>query len=268
MKNIKYIEIRRIQYKYDREMAKRGGVDIDQWSKSPYTCFKTRYYIEFSSVLLYLLRRVKIHPSDITLIYALSGIVIIPLFASRVATLIYIALFIAFSKGILDWADGTLARITNQTSNQGHILDSWGAYVNALGLRIGIALYIYNTTNDIIYLYLIVIIAFFRATNLKNYANATMFLKQKDDNLSNYKKDEIIHKNEASFVSKIYNYFFSIFDDDRARSVDFLCLLLIIELNSSFFVSNYFFVFMVLQEFIKWIGYIYQIRFKNIYNNY
>jgi len=265
-----YKEYKKIQYTNDRELAKKGGTNIDDWSNSPYTCLKTRFYIEGSSLLLHALRKCNIHPSDITLLYAFCGIIVIPLLASNQETLIYIGLVITFAKGIFDWADGTLARTSDQTSNQGHILDSWGAYVNALGFRIGLALYIFNETENIIYLYVILLIAFFRGTNLKNYANSIMFEEGKSHNFEKNKKNDgdKLKKDYQSIIENIKVSFFSIIDDDRARSIDFICLIVFFETNEFLFFTPIILIFMGIQEFIKWLGYLYRIRFTNSYNDY
>ena len=37
---------------------------------------------------------------------------------------IYSGLILFVLKGVVDWSDGLLARVTNQTSNIGHIIDT------------------------------------------------------------------------------------------------------------------------------------------------
>src|SRR4030065_481052 len=115
-KNITLSEIRKIRYDYTVDYDNFLGIDVNDWKKNPYTWFKSRFYIAFSAILVFLLLRTRIHPNTITLIYALCGLVGGVLLAIPNNITIFLGIFIFFSKGILDWSDGLLARITNRTS--------------------------------------------------------------------------------------------------------------------------------------------------------
>ena len=53
-----------------------------------------------------------------------------------------------FLKGTLDWTDGLIARIKNQTSPIGHILDTWGSHIGEISLITSIGIYCYNFTDN------------------------------------------------------------------------------------------------------------------------
>lgn len=55
---------------------------------SPYTWFKSRFYMEASAILVYFLLKTTIHPNTITLIYGLSGLVGGALIASGYTSLV------------------------------------------------------------------------------------------------------------------------------------------------------------------------------------
>ena len=69
---------------------------------------------------------------------------------------------IIFLKGSIDWTDGLIARIKNQTSSIGHILDTWGSHIGTFSLITSLDIYCFNNSNNNIYLFLTIIILFFK----------------------------------------------------------------------------------------------------------
>ena len=65
---------------------------------------------------------------------------------------IYIGLLLAFTKTIFDACDGFLARLKNQKSISGHMLDWYGAHVNAIGFQSGMGFYLANNENEIFFI--------------------------------------------------------------------------------------------------------------------
>ena len=112
--------LRKQQYGYHKEKFPY----LFDFIRNPYSFIKARFYMESSAVLVYLLLKTNIKPNTVTVIYGLAGIATGILLAIPNNYTICIALSIAFAKGILDWSDGHLARITGQTSLTGHLLDS------------------------------------------------------------------------------------------------------------------------------------------------
>ena len=51
------------------------------------------------------------------------------LFFNNIYVLFILVLILFVLKGVVDWSDGLLARVTSQTSNIGHIIDTWGSHV-------------------------------------------------------------------------------------------------------------------------------------------
>jgi len=253
MKTVK--DLRKQQYNYRREVFPY----LFDFIRNPYSFIKTRFYIETSTVLVWFLLKTNINPNTVTVIYGLAGIATGILLAIPNKYTICIALLIAFTKGILDWSDGFLARITGKTSLTGHILDVYGAYLNSIGLQIGLGLYVANNSSTLLFYYLVPILLFFRMADLYEqskliilYNFTSIYQKglssikdfnNEDDQLDNHPKIKI------GFYNKLRKLFFG-FLDDRARSVDFICGIIILELFYPINVSPYIFVLIIIKHFI------------------
>lgn len=251
-------EIRAEQYSYISELYPY----INDWKKNPYTFLKARFYMESSAVLVYFLLKTKIKPNTVTIFYGCAGIVTGILLAIPNNYTIFNALLIAFTKGILDWSDGHLARVTGRTSLTGHILDGYGAVLNSLGLQIGLGLYVAVRMDLILFYYLVPLLLFFRAAGLFSYSRYVMFEKLSDTNIiSNYKKKnesskgKKIHvKNSGSLARSKYAHYLGAFLDDRARSVDFICLIILLEIFFPINISWLLFLLIVAKYFIIFTG--------------
>ena len=86
---------------------------------NPYTYLKSKFYVEGSSLLILICIKLGVKPNTITAIYTLLGLIggillCIPNDACNV-----IGVIIFFSKGIVDWTDGGVAKIINQISKFG-----------------------------------------------------------------------------------------------------------------------------------------------------
>ena len=87
---------------------------------------------------VYWLRNTNIHPSVLTLLYGLLGIVGGILLSVPNKLCIYLALVIFFTKGILDWSDGHLARIKGKVSKKGRIYDILAGYIGNISFYMGL----------------------------------------------------------------------------------------------------------------------------------
>lgn len=257
----KLSETRKYQYDYHNE----NYPYFNDWRRNPYTFLKAKFDMEAAALLVYFLLKTKIKPNTVTMFYGLAGIVggILLAIPSNVTHII--AVFIFFTKSILDLSDGHLARVTNQTSITGHILDVHGAVLNYLGLQIGLGFYVaFKTANPVFY-YLVPLIPFFYAVKLKPFTRAMLFEEiSKKGFINNGIKtadgrpasDEIYAKAKAGILGKYnrYSRYFSNFLDARARSVDFICLLILIEVFTSLSITWIIFIIFVTKGLLQFIG--------------
>jgi len=217
--------------------------------------------METSAILVWLLSKTKIKPNSVTIAYGIAGVVggvmlAIPLDITRI-----IAIVIFFTKGILDWSDGHLARITGQTSLTGHILDTHGAHINSLCFQIGLGFYVAQKTDMMIFYYLIPLIPFFYAANLAYFSTGVWLafdvIKGQIDRCvdTDMRQSLALEGRKLSEIkgSRFKYYILNIFDD-RARSVDFICLLIVIEIYTSYFVTWVIFSLLLLKQFIIFCG--------------
>ena len=267
--------IRNFQYKYKLDKNKKiFKVDISDFYKNPYTFFKSIYYIESSSLIIYFAQFTKITPNQLTFIYIILGVLGCLFLASNDDTLIIISSFFFFTKGSFDWADGSLAKIQKKTSSLGNLLDNWGALVGHYSFVIGFGIYIYNKESGIIFIFLILLIIFLKLIDIKNYAYQLFSIEfeiAKDK--KNFLK-KINFKNKYNFIKKKRSFLFLIqelfksFIDDRSRTVDFILFLILLDsFYLDIFFLKYIFYYITFKTVVIFFGKIYVIINKNnIYN--
>jgi phosphatidylglycerophosphate synthase len=214
--------------------------------------------METSAILVYLLSKTRIKPTSITVVYGLAGLAGGVLLAIPSKVTILIAVTIFFTKSILDWADGHLARITGQTSVTGAIIDPYGAFLGALGLQMGLGFYVAHKSGIMTFYYLTALIPFFYAARTYTYAFALLFRKHITGErmreyldigssvTSDFKgSDEITGKGHTRAIEFIRNFL-----DDRARTVDLVCLLILIEMFTPIFITWVIFLGFLLKQFV------------------
>ena len=245
--------LRKYQYDYHTKFYPY----INDWKKCPYTWFKARLYMEASAVLVYFLLKTKVKPNMVTIIYGLLGLFGGILLAIPVNQTILIAVLIFFLKGVLDWSDGHLARVRGQTSITGALLDSYGAFLGALGLRMGLGFYVAHKSGMAIFYYLTALIPLFYAAKLTSRGYTFLFceylkpekLKEhKNRNLEGSIKTQSL-KHKAKNYNSIKNFFYN-FLDDRARTVDFVCFLLLLEIFTPIFITWIVFLGFLIKQFL------------------
>lgn len=252
-------ELRKEQYQHNYERFPY----IKEWRKHPYTSFKAHLYMEASAVLVYLLLKTKIKPNTVTIVYSVMGILggILLTIPSKAATLLAILLF--YFKGILDWSDGHYARIIKRTSITGDILDACAAGV--VSLWVGLGLNVANKSGMMAFYYLVPVIPALWAGDIMSKAKLWLF----DVYLSKDRLQQEISKDEAEllvshsvqgkdttptagntyrFINKVvdvgkkmYRLMDKVFEH-RARLVDLICLILLIEMFSPIFISWFIFL--------------------------
>ena len=253
-----YNEIRLINYKHRRDEKEEFFVNIDDWIKSPYSSLKARYYIEVSSIIVYFLQFTKITPNQISIIYALLGVLAGIMLSLDSKVLIYFGLILFVLKGVVDWSDGLLARVTSQTSNIGHIIDTWGSHVGYYSLIFGIGMICYHSQGHSIYIFLISTIFFISLIDFKLFGYHQLFYEilngkklLKENSSKHDQKDKY---NEKIFLRKL-KLFFSYFLDGRSRTLDFICLVIFIEIfyNSIYFTKIILILFLI-KKLVSFLG--------------
>lgn len=231
---------------------------LKQFKKNPYTYLKARYYMYLSSILVYYLLKTRITPNMVTVVYGLSGILGGILFSIPNLYCNIAGIIIFFNKGVLDWSDGHLARIKFKTTLKGHILDVYGAYLNTISFNVGLGFFVYHQTNQEFLIYLISTIVFL-LSGLPTILGKNIILNE----LRVIKIKKLISNHNINYVNnkksnKKIKYskwilFFKDFLDDRARSVDFILLIMIMDIffNNNF--SFYLFLTLYFKNFIRFL---------------
>jgi len=246
---------------------------IYNWRKNPYTFLKMQIYQTVSAVLVYWWLKTKIKPNTITVIYALAGLLGGILLAIPTRTTVILAAVIFFSKGILDAADGQYARLSGQTSYTGDILDYYGAHLGALGLQVGLGFFVAHKSGMVIFYYLIPVIPLCYAADLIQYIKRSFLdpgaIAQSLE-VTPVVREQKTQQKEKSFVKRpvidnlarglLKPLFLAVRTllDNRSRSVDLICLLAIIEMYSSLFITWVIFLLFVAKQVLIFISTFYQ----------
>ena len=259
---IKYLDLRKKNYEDRKKRNTNFDFNIYDWKKSPYSCFKARVYIELSTIFAFFFQYTSLTANHISLIYCISGVIAGILLATNSDALMISGLIIFFLKGSIDWTDGLIARIKNQTSSIGHILDTWGSHIGTLSLITSLGIYCFNNSNNNLYLFLIIIILFLKIIDFKLFAYHQLFHELLNDeidfNIKQNEKDQNIKKKDSFIVLLIKNFM-----DDRARTVDLICLLILIEIIFQYQnFSKIIFGLYILKTIILFIGIIYVYYYK------
>ncbi len=243
---IKYLDLRLKNYKDRKKRNNLFEFNIDDWKSNPYSCLKARVYIELSSIFAYLTQFTSLTANHISLIYCVFGIIAGVFLASNIDALMIIGLVIFFLKGSVDWTDGLVARIKNQTSSIGHILDTWGSHIGTMALISSLGIYCFNKTTNEIFLILTIIILFLKIIDFKLFAYHQLFYEilNNEIKLSKNEQDENKNIKEDSLIVLIIKNFM----DDRARTVDLICFLIFLEIIYNF---NYFSKIILILYFLK-----------------
>lgn len=263
-----YFSIRKLHYKNQRKRHLQINVDIDDWFYSPYSCLKARFFIELSALIVSFLQYTPIKPNFITLLFAGSAIFGGFCLSSGSENLIILGVIIFFTYAIFDWTDGLLAIVTKKTSHLGHILDSWGGLVSSFSFLIGIGMYLFNETQEIKFIYIIILIITIKAIDLKDFIYHYVmydFYKSSKIKKKTKKKNSIDKKEENFSKSIVYiKNFFQSFLDNRSRTVDTIGLIIIFELYyGKIILTNYIYYLMLFKIIVLFAGGIYVSIYKN-----
>lgn len=201
--------------------------------KSPYSLLKSFYYIESASLFLFLSQKIIKSPNFITFLYILTGLSGAFLINVTDEFWFYIGVFLIFTKGTFDWADGPLARRLNKTSFLGYALDTYGAHVIDAFFRVSFLFYTLTYYPKL--LFLIPLISFIILITKFNIYSGFLYHSKLNSTSKNIKKKEnlindrnIEYKEENKGLRNLY-YNYVAFLDARARSIDFLLAILIFD---------------------------------------
>ncbi len=140
-------EILRQQYSYHKNH-----------DRSSYTWLKARMYMRMASWIVYYLQDKSIPPIGVTFLYGVVGLIGGILLAMPMKGFVLIALLIFYVKGVLDWSDGHLARIKNQTSIAGRDLDIFCGKIGVIAFYLGVGVFFSNITGYFVLPYILLIV--------------------------------------------------------------------------------------------------------------
>jgi len=231
----KYKKIRKTMY----------SVQLTRWAHlinimSPYTLVKAVYYMETASLFLFMTQKIIKSPNFITILYILTGVVGAFLLHSSQEMIFYIGIFMVFTKGTFDWADGPLARRLNKTSFLGHALDTYGAHVGDAAFRVAFVYYTLGHFPDFMFLFpmlaFLLLVTDFRLFSDFQYLKVATDATKKQTRNNGFERDIRNEDKQSSGLKKWY-FRYTSFLDSRARSTDSLLLVLFIDFTFAYDLS-------------------------------
>ncbi len=252
---MKYRDIRKFSYSREKKFhaADPINLDINSWTKSPYTCFKVRFYIELASIFVYFLQFTNIKPNQISYVYAFCGLIGGICLASNNNNLIILGIIIFFSKIAIDGTDGLLARVKYKATKIGHLLDEWGGLVGEYGFIFGLGLYIYNISGNNLNLYLMISILVLKSVDFKKYIYNRILVNKKTSNETEKNKENKFLSFLKELIQHGYNY--------RGKTMDLILLVMLIEVIQNKLIFSHIFLFLYfLRGLIIFFGNLYTYR--------
>lgn len=277
-------EFRNESYDYHR---KYYGYIFDEWKWYSYRKFKANLYMSVAPYVAYFSMRLNITPNFITILYALMGLIGGVFLAIPSKSIILIGIIFFYFRSILDWSDGLLARVTNQTSITGSILDPYGAQVGWIALWSGLGVYVANKSiGGIVYfspdlasatsaifsniIYLIPVIPAIFAMNIMMFARSELFnshiSKETQQNLCDkIEKGDFRSKNarygieqEHKTITGVVRSINQLFEHNT-RTVDTICILILLELLFPVFITWIVFLAFLLWQIVIFAGTFYMV---------
>lgn len=259
-------EFRKDIYDYHR---KYYPYIFTEWKWYSYRKFKAKLYMIVSPWLAYLFMKAKITPNTVTVAYIVMGILGGIFLAIPIKWFILAGIILFYFRPFLDWADGLLARATNQTSITGDVLDPYGALVGWVALWAGMGLYVASKSGEVIFFYLTPIIPAIFALNIILFGQSRLFDKHIVEAIRDYiqKKHSpmmLITANSDLIIrypkiTKAIRALDKVFESN-ARTVDLICLVILLELLlPNFFISWYLFLAFLLWEIVLFWAQFYRV---------
>ena len=230
---VNFFSIRKDVYRHNLSQQSDSLINV----KHPYSSIKSIYYMETAAIFLFLTQKIIKSPNLITFFYIFTGVVGAFLISfSQSNFIFYLGLFLVFTKGTFDWADGALARRLNKTSFLGHALDEYGANICDAAFRITFVFYSMSYYPEYILLFplfafVLLITKFNMFSDLLYYKNFRNDHTLKDIKKNNF-EENLRQGKKMKKITKLYHIYIS-FLDARARGTDFLILILLIDRMSN-----------------------------------
>lgn len=211
---MEFFKIRKIYLAETFKKFKRQyEIDLKSW-QNPYKKIKYIFINEFGAIFSFIFFKLNIKPNYITILNILSAITILLIFILDLKNYFFLALFLIFSKNILDNVDGFIARIKKQTSRFGDRLDYYSAKIYYFTILICFFIHIMNFENNFnVWIFFILIVVL----DLINPGKKFSYYRKKN-------KVNQLKKNVLLKLIALLNY------DGRTNIVDFIVLVILLEL--------------------------------------
>jgi phosphatidylglycerophosphate synthase len=212
---------------------------INTWGKNIYIKLKYYFIIEIACLISWFSIKFKINPNSLSILNVFLAFTAFILLCSTNKYFNYLALILFFSKNILDYADGFVARNQNRTSATGAFLDEWSGIVFYFFFYFSIPIYVFQKTENVIYLFIAILMFFFQLLNPKNFILSNRFLssldirKRKKILTTFYSIQSLKNKKNFYFKEKVIKFFSLLDYSGGTRYTDLVILILIIEIYNS-----------------------------------
>lgn len=234
MKKFTYMKIRGYLFKRNiKRLKDEFGWDYNA-SYNLYRKIKTKFNLELSSLVLYITLNLNITANQVSLFGVLWIFFGSFTFFLNKPELMYLGIFIFFTKSISDYVDGALAYLKDESSKEGYEIDLWSGDAGKIGLMAGFHFYIFNISQD--YNYLIICLALIAINLIDPRLHLSKF---KFDNTVFNKK--LLAHTQKKIEREVFLFKFLKNINFSARSyyVDFLIILIILDIayNINYFLK-------------------------------
>ena len=213
-----------------------------------YSKLKALLNLEIGAILAFVFVKFKIKPNQITFLYIFLIFIGVYLFFTGQDKFVLVGCLIFFFKNSIDLIDGFIARVQKNSSEMGHILDTWAGQISLIGFQVAIGLYLYSVLENINYLYLIIINLLTYALDFKKHflTNKLNFKKKNLDMRDHFFREKLSLKKIIIKVLLFFEY------DGRSRYTDLILLLILFEMYLGYILLlNLIFIFWSIINLIK-----------------
>lgn len=209
---------------------------INTWKRNAYLKLKYYFIIEIASLIAFFSFKFKIHPNNLSTLNIFLAFAASILLSFPNDNFKYLALIIFFSKNILDYADGFVARNEKKTSVTGAFLDEWSGNIFHFCFYFSLPIYVFEKSGNVTFLFITILMIFFQLINPKNFLLSNKFL----NSVSRKKMSEILNmfnsiqsikvRKKISIKDKIIKFFSFLEYSGGTRYTDLVIFILIIEI--------------------------------------